>query len=140
MTWFNYYSHSSKDSYNDSSSRASILMNTGACVGGTIIAWLSQFVRRRRAIVAAAIISCCMIPAWILPTNTIERSLSASCFFTQFFIQALGVELSPVAFRTSFPGITNMISSPSAQVRSTMGISTVIIALGIAVATAWSPE
>ncbi|KAF9010374.1 hypothetical protein BDZ89DRAFT_1047634 [Hymenopellis radicata] len=32
MTWFNYYSHSSKDSYNDSSSRASILMNTGACV------------------------------------------------------------------------------------------------------------
>ncbi|KAF9004971.1 MFS general substrate transporter [Hymenopellis radicata] len=182
MTWFNYYSHSSQDSYttfmkaqkgldNDGASRASILMKTGACVGGTIIGWLSQFVGRRRAIVAAAIISCCMIPAWILPTT--ERSLSASGFFMQFFVQgAWGVipihlsELSPVAFRSSFPGITyqvgNMISSPSAQIVNaiaeshfirrksdgelveaygpTMGIATVIIALGIALTTALGPE
>lgn len=93
---FNYYSHTSQDSYttfmltqkhlkNAPATRASILMKTGACVGGTIIGYLSQFVGRRRAIVVAAILSACMIPAWILPEG--ERSLSASGFFIQFFIQ-----------------------------------------------------
>ena len=48
MTWFNYYSHTSQDSYttfmisqkglsSDAGTRASIWMKTGACVGGTII-------------------------------------------------------------------------------------------------------
>ncbi|KAK3044539.1 hypothetical protein LTS18_000996, partial [Coniosporium uncinatum] len=136
MTWFNFYSHTSQDSYttfmrtqkelnNAAASRASILMKAGACVGGTIIGYLSQWVGRRRAMVGAAIISACLIPAWILPQG--ERSLSASGFFMQFFVQgAWGVipihlnELSPPAFRSSFPGITyqlgNMISSPSAQI------------------------
>lgn len=47
MSWFNWFSHSSQDSYTTfmlngkgldpaASSRASILMKTGACVGGTI--------------------------------------------------------------------------------------------------------
>ncbi|KAF2795119.1 carboxylic acid transport protein [Melanomma pulvis-pyrius CBS 109.77] len=181
MTWFNYYSHTSQDSYttfmltqkhlkNGPATRASILMKTGACVGGTIIGYLSQFVGRRRAIVVAAILSACMIPAWILPEG--ERSLSASGFFIQFFIQgAWGVipihlnELSPPAFRSSFPGLTyqlgNMISSPSAQIVNaiaeshqvrtnqgklasaygpTMGIATAIIALGIAITAALGPE
>ncbi|RDW92133.1 carboxylic acid transport protein [Coleophoma crateriformis] len=181
MTWFNFYSHTSQDSYttfmktakamdNAAASRASIMMKTGACVGGTIIGYASQFVGRRRAIVIAALISGCMIPAWILPQG--ERSLSASGFFMQFFVQgAWGVipihlnELSPPAFRSSFPGITyqlgNMISSPSAQIVNAlaekikiagpggkrvdaygpvMGIATAIIALGIAVTTALGPE
>ncbi|CAJ2499651.1 Uu.00g025040.m01.CDS01 [Anthostomella pinea] len=181
MTWFNYYSHTSQDSYttfmisskqldNAGANRASILMKTGACVGGTIIGYLSQFVGRRRAIVVAAMISCCLIPAWILPVT--ERSLSATGFFMQFFVQgAWGVipihlnELSPPAYRSSFPGLTyqlgNMISSPSAQIVNaiseshflrnhkgniveaygpTMGIATAIIALGIAVTTALGPE
>ncbi|THY97820.1 carboxylic acid transport protein [Aureobasidium pullulans] len=181
MTWFNYYSHTSQDSYttfmltqkglnNDGASRASILMKTGACVGGTIIGYLSQFVGRRRAIIVAALISACLIPAWILPRG--EGSLSASGFMMQFFVQgAWGVipihlnELAPPAFRSSFPGITyqlgNMISSPSAQIVNAiaesnfvtgatgkrveaygpvMGIATAIIALGIAVTTAFGPE
>ncbi|THW43303.1 carboxylic acid transport protein [Aureobasidium pullulans] len=181
MTWFNYYSHTSQDSYttfmltqkglnNDGASRASILMKTGACVGGTIIGYLSQFVGRRRAIIVAALISACLIPAWILPQG--EGSLSASGFMMQFFVQgAWGVipihlnELAPPAFRSSFPGITyqlgNMISSPSAQIVNAiaesnfvtgatgkrveaygpvMGIATAIIALGIAVTTAFGPE
>lgn len=48
MTWFNYYSHTSQDSYttfmieekelaSPAATRASIWMKTGACVGGTII-------------------------------------------------------------------------------------------------------
>lgn len=47
MSWFNWFSHTSQDSYttfmltgkqldNTAASRASILMKTGACVGGTI--------------------------------------------------------------------------------------------------------
>jgi hypothetical protein len=90
----------------------------------------------------------------------------------QFFVQgAWGVipihlnELAPVAFRSSFPGITyqigNMISSPSAQIVNAiaektfvtavdgerveaygpvMGIATVIIALGIIFTAALGPE
>ncbi|KAF2177109.1 carboxylic acid transport protein, partial [Zopfia rhizophila CBS 207.26] len=181
MTWFNYYAHTSQDSYttfmltqkhlsNSPATRASILMKTGACVGGTIIGYLSQFFGRRRAIIVSAIMSAIMIPAWILPEG--ERGLSASGFFIQFFVQgAWGVipihlnELSPPAFRSSFPGITyqigNMISSPSAQIVNaiaentmittskgeqapaygpTMGIATAIIAMGIAVTTAFGPE
>ncbi|KAF1990647.1 MFS general substrate transporter [Aulographum hederae CBS 113979] len=180
MTWFNFYSHTSQDSYttfmkeqkeldNAGASRASIWMKVGACVGGTIIGYLSQWVGRRRAMVVAALISGCLIPAWILPRG--ERQLSATGFFMQFFVQgAWGVipihlnELSPPAFRSSFPGLTyqlgNMISSPSAQIVNaiaeshfvtvsgekvdaygpTMGIATAIIALGIAVTAALGPE
>ncbi|KAL9529634.1 Carboxylic acid transporter [Sphaerulina musiva] len=183
MTWFNFYSHTSQDSYttfmktqkrmgNHDASIASILMKTGACVGGTIIGYLSQWVGRRRAMVVAALMSALMIPAWILPTSL--GGLSASGFMIQFFIQgAWGVipihlnELSPPAFRSSFPGLTyqlgNMISSPSAQIVNAiaeshlirpaggqgkdvpsygpvMGVATAIIALGIAVTAAVGPE
>jgi sugar phosphate permease len=159
-----------KELKNDGASRASILMKTGACVGGTIIGYLSQFVGRRRAIIVSAILSGVLIPAWILPEG--ERSLSATGFFLQFFIQgAWGVipvhlaELSPPAFRSSFTGLTyqigNMISSPSSQIinavaESTfitsaaghrveaygpvMGVATAIIALGIMVTAAVGPE
>ncbi|OTA57412.1 carboxylic acid transport protein [Hypoxylon sp. EC38] len=181
MTWFNYYAHSSQDSYttfmleskelpNDAATRASILMNTGSCVGGSIIGYLSQFIGRRRAIIGAALISCCLVPAWILPTT--EPGLSASGFMIQFFVQgAYGVvpihlnELSPPAYRSTFPGLAyqlgNMISSPAAQIVNaiseshfvtsksgkvvdaygpTMGIALAISAIGIAVTTSLGPE
>lgn len=181
MAWFNYYSHTSQDSYttfmltqkeldNSGASRASIIMKAGACVGGTLIGYISQWFGRRRTIIVAALISAALIPAWILPTK--EAGLSASGFFMQFFVQgAWGVipihlnELSPPAFRSSFPGITyqigNMISSPSAQIVNAiaenmrvnsasgkrveaygpvMGIATAIIAMGIVVTTMFGPE
>lgn len=180
MTWFNYYSHTSQDSYttfmlvqkeldNSGASRASILMKVGACVGGTIIGYASQFVGRRRAMMFSALMSGLMIPAWILPEG--EKALSATGFFMQFFVQgAWGVipihlnELSPVAFRSTFPGLTyqlgNMISSPSAQIVNaiaeshlikrktdmveaygpTMGIATAIIATGIFFTVMFGPE
>ncbi|KAG5930087.1 hypothetical protein E4U42_003096 [Claviceps africana] len=181
MTWFNYYSHTSQDSYttfmltqkelkNGGASRASILMKVGACVGGTIIGYVSQFFGRRRTIICSALLSIFMIPAWILPRS--EQALSATGFFMQFFVQgAWGVipihlnELSPAAFRSTFPGVTyqlgNMISSPSAQIVNAiaentfvrlpsghqveaygpvMGVATAIIALGIVVTTMVGPE
>ncbi|RYC55444.1 hypothetical protein CHU98_g10770 [Xylaria longipes] len=181
MSWFNYYSHTSQDSYttfclvqkelpNDAATRASILMKTGAVVGGSIIGYLSQWVGRRRTIIGAALISGVLIPAWILPEG--ERALSVTSFFIQFFVQgAWGVipihlsELSPAAYRSTFPGITyqlgNAISSPSAQIVNaiseshsvrnkagdpvdaygpTMGVATAIIVLGIVVTTAFGPE
>jgi len=181
MTWFNFYSHTSQDSYttfmrqakgldNPAASRASILMKTGACVGGTIIGYLSQWIGRRRAMIGAAFISAVLIPAWILPSG--ERSLSASGFMIQFFVQgAWGVipihlnELAPPAYRSLFPGLTyqigNMISSPSAQIVNAlaekifvkdeggphvkaygpvMGVATAIIATGIMVTVAVGPE
>jgi putative sialic acid transporter len=150
MTWFNFYSHTSQDSYttfmqtakgldNSGASRASILMKVGACVGGTIIGYLSQFVGRRRAICGSALMSAFLIPAWILPEG--EASLSASGFMMQFFVQgAWGVipihlnELAPDAFRSSFPGITyqlgNMISSPSAQLVNAISEVTFVAGVG----------
>ncbi|KAI4862683.1 carboxylic acid transport protein [Hypoxylon rubiginosum] len=181
MTWFNYYAHTSQDSYttfmleskelpNDAATRASILMNTGACFGGTVIGYLSQFIGRRRAIVGAALISCFLVPAWILPAT--ESGLSASGFMIQFFVQgAWGVvpihlnELSPPAYRSTFPGLAyqlgNMVSSPAAQIVNaiaeshfvtsssgklvdgygpTMGIALAIVAVGIAVTASLGPE
>ncbi|KAG5992861.1 hypothetical protein E4U54_003534 [Claviceps lovelessii] len=181
MTWFNYYSHTSQDSYttfmltqkelkNAGASRASILMKVGACVGGTIIGYVSQFFGRRRTIICAALMSAIMIPAWILPQG--EQALSVTGFFMQFFVQgAWGVipihlnELSPAAFRSTFPGVTyqlgNMISSPSAQIVNAvaektfvrlpnghkveaygpvMGVATAIIAIGIVFTTMVGPE
>ena len=95
MTWFNYYSHTSQDSYttfmleqkgleNSGASIASILMKTGACVGGTIIGYLSQWYGRRRTMVTAALMSALLIPAWILPHS--QGGLSASGFMIQFFV------------------------------------------------------
>lgn len=181
MTWFTYYAHASQDSYttflleskelpNDAATRASILMNTGACVGGVIVGHLSQFVGRRRAIIGAALISGCIIPAWILPGT--EASLSASGFAIQFCIQgAWGVipihlnELSPPAYRSTFPGIVyqigNMVSAPAAQIVNaiaegnfavgkdgklvdaygpTMGIFLAILVVGIMAIIAVGPE
>ncbi|KAN0060108.1 hypothetical protein ACQY0O_008081 [Thecaphora frezii] len=174
MAWFNYYSHTTQDTYaamvevglgysKNDSSKAAILMKTGACIGGAIIGYLSQFFGRRRTIFWSAILSACLIPAWILPSSL--GGLMAGGFMLQFFVQgAWGVipihlnELAPPAFRASFGGIVyqvgNMISSPSAQLVTAisentyytnahgkraqafgpvMGIATAIIAVGIAV-------
>lgn len=181
MTGFNYLSHTSQDSYttfmlvqkkmdNKSASIASILMQTGAFFGGTLMGYLSQFIGRRRSIIVAAFLAGCLIPAWILPTGA--ATLSATGFLIQFFVQgAWGAipihlnELSPPAFRSLFPGICyqlgNMISSPSAQIVNTvaertlihnssgelveaygpaMGVSTAIVLVFIIITTAVGPE
>jgi sugar phosphate permease len=160
----------SKGLNNAAASRASIWMKVGAFVGGCVIGYISQFVGRRRAIIGSAFMSALIIPAWILPSS--EHALSATGFLIQFFVQgAWGVipihlnELSPVAFRSSFAGITyqlgNMISSPSAQIVNAlaedinvkdeggpsvpaygpvMAVATAIIAVGIILTASVGPE
>ena len=155
---------------NAAASRASIWMKVGACVGGCIIGYSSQFIGRRRAMIGSAFMSALMIPAWVLPSG--EHALSATGFLIQFFVQgAWGVipihlnELSPAAFRSTFPGLTyqlgNMISSPSAQIVNAlaedinvkdeggpsvpaygpvMAVATAIIAVGIICTVAVGPE
>jgi MFS family permease len=145
-------------------------MQTGAFFGGAVMGYLSQFIGRRRSIVVSAFLAGCLIPAWILPTGA--GTLSATGFLIQFFVQgAWGAipihlnELSPPAFRSSFPGICyqlgNMISSPSAQIVNaiaertvvhtpsgvpveaygpTMAISTAIVIVGIIVTISLGPE
>lgn len=181
MSWFNWFSHSSQDSYttfmlvgkgldNAAASRASILMKTGACVGGTIIGYTSQWIGRRRAMILACFFCCCLIPAWVLPSS--EGGLEAGGFMLQFFVQgAWGVvpiylsEISPPAFRAIFVGLNyqlgNAISSPSTQLINylsennwiinhrgarvqaygpVMGIATAIIAIGLALTACVGPE
>lgn len=136
MALFNFFSHTTQDSYptflisgkgltRADSARGSIYAKVGAVVGGAVIGYVSQALGRRRAIVFACICAAALIPAWILPEN--KEGLAAGSFFLQFMVQgAWGVipvhlnELSPPQFRAAFPGISyqigNAISSPAAEI------------------------
>ncbi|KAG9094226.1 hypothetical protein FS749_012865 [Ceratobasidium sp. UAMH 11750] len=180
MALFNFFSHTTQDSYptflqsgkgfsQQDASRGTIIAKTGATVGGAIIGYVSQSFGRRRSIVLASLLAACIIPAWVLPDS--RAGLAAGSFFLQFMVQgAWGVipvhlnELSPPAFRASFPGIAyqigNMISSPAAEMVTaisertfitergkrveafgpTMGIATAIIAILLAFWTAVGKE
>jgi len=136
MALFNFFSHTTQDSYptflisgkgltRADSARGSIYAKVGAVVGGTVIGYISQSLGRRRAIVLACVCAAALIPAWILPES--KAGLAAGSFFLQFMVQgAWGVipihlnELSPPQFRAAFPGISyqigNAISSPAAEI------------------------
>lgn len=180
MAAFNFMSHTSQDLYPTymqqsksfsaaQASRATIIAKTGAVVGGTIVGFYSQKFGRRASIIFCALAGACVIPLWVMPSNW--GALVAGAFLLQFMVQgAFGVipihlsELSPPQFRATFPGITyqlgNMISSPAAQIMSTiaeshevrykgklvpayaatMGIMTAIIFMSVALLAAIGPE
>ncbi|KAF8610771.1 MFS general substrate transporter [Ceratobasidium sp. AG-I] len=180
MALFNFFSHTTQDSYptflqsgkgftQQAASRGTIIAKTGAVIGGAVIGYISQSFGRRRSIVVACILAACIIPAWVLPNS--QAGLAAGSFFLQFMVQgAWGVipvhlnELSPPAFRASFPGIAyqigNMISSPAAEMVTgisektfinhmgkqveafgpVMGVATAIIAVLLAIWTAVGKE
>jgi len=147
MTGFNFLSHSSQDLYptliestklaylpsahaKSLASKATIIGNCGAIVGGTLAGYISQYLGRRLTIVMFVITTGALIPAWILPHSF--SALAASAFFVQFGVQgAWGVvpiylsEISPPAFRATFPGVAyqigNMVSSASSQIEATGG-------------------
>ncbi|KAH0826253.1 carboxylic acid transporter protein [Lanmaoa asiatica] len=118
---------------------ATIIGNCGAiaafngvvwCRGGTVAGYTSQYIGRRLTIVIALLLVGAFIPLWIIP-NTFSP-LSAGAFCIQFGVQgAWGIipiqlaELSPPAFRATFPGVAyqlgNMVSSASSQIEATAG-------------------
>ncbi|KZT63664.1 carboxylic acid transporter protein [Daedalea quercina L-15889] len=141
MTGFNFLSHGSQDLYPTylqttkgftahASTVATIIGNCGAIAGGTIAGWLSQYIGRRLTIILFVLLLGAFIPLWILPSTF--GALSAGAFCVQFGVQgAWGVipillaEISPPAFRATFPGVAyqlgNMVSSASAQIETTGG-------------------
>ncbi|UZJ55052.1 hypothetical protein CBS101457_004372 [Exobasidium rhododendri] len=147
MTGFNFLSHSSQDLYPTMiektslaylpdahakalASKATIIGNCGAIAGGTLAGYLSQYLGRRLTIMVFVVFTGAMIAPWILPTTF--SGLAAGAFFVQFGVQgAWGVipiylsEISPPAFRATFPGVAyqigNMVSSASAQIESVGG-------------------
>ncbi|CAA7271289.1 unnamed protein product [Cyclocybe aegerita] len=153
MTGFNFLSHGSQDLYPTylqtsknfsahNSTVATIIGNCGAISGGIFAGWLSQLIGRRLTIVLHVLLVGAFIPLWILPSSF--GSLSAGAFWLQFGVQgAWGVipiqlaEMSPPAFRATFPGVAyqigNMISSASAQIEATGGnnLRTTIIQNGV---------
>jgi SHS family lactate transporter-like MFS transporter len=141
MTGFNFLSHGSQDLYptyltaskgfsSHDATVATIIGNCGAVVGGAFAGWISQYIGRRLTMVIHVLLVGAFIPLWILPTGF--GALSAGAFCIQFGVQgAWGVipiqlaEMSPPAFRATFPGVAyqigNMVSSASAQIEATGG-------------------
>ncbi|KAL4249051.1 major facilitator superfamily protein [Abortiporus biennis] len=141
MTGFNFLSHGSQDLYptylttskgftSHNATVATIIGNCGAIAGGAIAGWVSQYIGRRLTIVIFVLLIGAFIPLWILPSGF--GPLAAGAFCIQFGVQgAWGVipiqlaELSPPAFRATFPGVAyqlgNMVSSASAQIEATGG-------------------
>jgi len=141
MTGFNFLSHGSQDLYptylettkgfsTHDATIATIIGNCGAIAGGIFAGYTSQYIGRRLTIVITILLVGAFIPLWIIP-NTFGP-LAAGAFCIQFGVQgAWGVipiqlaELSPPAFRATFPGVAyqlgNMVSAASAQIEATAG-------------------
>ncbi|TCD70885.1 hypothetical protein EIP91_001193 [Steccherinum ochraceum] len=141
MTGFNFLSHGSQDLYptylqnskgftDHNATVATIIGNCGAVAGGAIAGFISQYIGRRLTIVIFVLLIGVFIPLWIIPSSF--SALAAGAFCIQFGVQgAWGVipiqlaEMSPPAFRATFPGVAyqigNMVSSASAQIEATGG-------------------
>lgn len=127
MTAFNYMSHGTQDLYatylqkqrgfnSDQTSQIAIIYAFGMICGGSIIGQLSQSWGRRRVIILAAICGMLLIPLWIFAPTT--ALLIVGGFSIQFMVQgAWGVvpvhlnELSPAAFRGTFPGLAYQLGN-----------------------------
>src|SRR5438067_2378225 len=127
MTAFNYMSHGTQDLYAtfletqrgfgvSAKSMIAIVYAIGAICGGTVVGFLSQHWGRRRLIIWSAVCGMLLIPLWIFAPGT--ALLVAGGFLMQFMVQgAWGVvpvhlnELSPPAFRGTFPGLAYQLGN-----------------------------
>lgn len=95
---FNFLSHSSQDLYPtmiketklplspdaaELASKATIIGNCGAIVGGTLAGYISQYLGRRLTIIMFVVMTGALIPAWILPNSF--SGLAAGAFFIREF-------------------------------------------------------
>ncbi|KAG2344444.1 carboxylic acid transporter protein [Suillus weaverae] len=153
MTGFNFLSHGSQDLYPTylattkgfsahDATVATIIGNCGAIAGGAIAGSASQYIGRRLTIAIFVLLIGVFIPLWVLPSSF--SALSAGAFCIQVGVQgAWGVipiqlaEMSPPAFRATFPGVAyqigNMVSAASAQIEATGGanLKTTILKNGV---------
>ena len=138
MTAFNFFSHGTQDLYptfmqkqrhfsHDTVSTIAIIYNIGAILGGLAFGSISQYIGRRRAIMAAAIGTIPMVWLWAYAPNT--ALLAVGAFAVQFCVQgAWGVipahlnEMSPPEARGTFPGtvyqLGNFIASSNAVIQA----------------------
>ncbi|KAJ1958367.1 Carboxylic acid transporter [Linderina pennispora] len=141
MAGMNFMSHGSQDLYPTflkkqhgytprQATIGTVVGNLGAIVGGIIFGYNSEYFGRRRTIAFCCICGACFIPLWILPQK--YGPLLAGAFFMQVFVQgAWGVipvylsEISPAAFRSTFPGLSyqlgNLISASASQIEAKLG-------------------
>jgi MFS transporter, SHS family, lactate transporter len=164
MTAFNFFSHGTQDLYptflqtqrhfgHDTVGIIAIVYNVGAILGGLTFGTISQYIGRKRAIMAAALLT---IPAvWLWAFSPTVAMLAAGAFIVQFFVQgAWGVipahlnELSPPEARGAFPGtvyqLGNLIASSNAVLQArfaeqhggdfAVALATVAIVAGLAIA------
>lgn len=107
--------------------KATIIGNCGAVAGGTIAGLVSQRLGRRLTMMLFILSIGAFIPLWIIPSGF--SALAAGAFCVQFGVQgAWGIipiqlaEMSPPAFRATFPGLMyqlgNMVSSASSQIEA----------------------
>ncbi|KAF8889876.1 carboxylic acid transporter protein [Infundibulicybe gibba] len=122
---------------------------SGAFIGGAIAGYVSQYIGRRLTIIIFALLIGAFIPLWILPTSF--SALIAGAFCIQFGVQgAWGVipiqlaEMSPPAFRATFPGVAyqigNMVSSLLPKLRPVQGILIGVVAAFVIIITIIGPE
>ena len=132
MSMMNFLSHGTQDLYphflqsshgfsTSTVANIAIFYNIGALVGAVIFGKLSERIGRRRSLVAAAVLSLCIIPAWAFGNGLWVLAIGA--FLLQVGVQgAWGIipahlnELSPAAVRGLLPGLAyqlgNFIASP----------------------------
>lgn len=106
-----------------------VVGQVGAFLGGSTVGYISTFLGRRLTMLLACTLGGALIPAYILVR---DMSLVASAFFEQFFVGGVWgpipihlIEVSPVALRTLFLGLTyqlgNLASSASATIQAVIG-------------------
>ncbi len=127
MTAFNYMSHGTQDLYPTflekqrglgvtAKSLTTMIYAVGAICGGAVVGFFSQRWGRRRCIILCAVGGILLIPTWVLVPGT--AILLVGGFLMQFMVQgAWGVvpvhlnELSPAAFRGTFPGLAYQLGN-----------------------------
>ena len=173
MTAFTAFSHGTQDLYPTflehdqelSPSRVGfvlVIANLGALFGGVCFGTLSEKFGRRKAILAAALLSIPMVPLWAWSHSV--AMLAVGGFLLQFMVQgAWGVipahlnELSPGPVRAVFPGLAyqlgNLLSSRNSvfqaayanafsggMLKVALSGTVVVVALVVAIITVLGPE
>jgi len=161
MTGFNAFSHGTQDLYPtflqhdlnlsvEATGRIAVVYMVGAILGGLLFGTLSERVGRKRAIIAAALLSILAIPLFSL-THSLWLVVPGA-FLMQFMVQgAWGVvpaylsELSPEPVRATFPGLAyqlgNLITSRNsvlqAQAAARFGGLGKVLALTVLIVAAY---